>query len=33
VEKRLARGMVESQESEIRLMADLLAERGAKPRS
>jgi uncharacterized protein (DUF305 family) len=31
VEKRLARGMVESQESEIRLMADLLAERGAKP--
>ncbi|MFJ6072810.1 DUF305 domain-containing protein [Streptomyces sp. NPDC093065] len=33
VEKRLARGMVESQESEIRLMADLLAERGAKPRA
>ncbi|MFD5312554.1 DUF305 domain-containing protein [Streptomyces ardesiacus] len=33
VEKRLARGMVESQESEIRLMADLLAERGAKPRT
>ncbi|MEU9592555.1 DUF305 domain-containing protein [Streptomyces sp. NPDC048193] len=32
VEKRLARGMVESQESEIRLMADLLAERGATPR-
>ncbi|MFG2685685.1 DUF305 domain-containing protein [Streptomyces sp. NPDC048405] len=32
VEKRLAQGMVESQESEIRLMADLLAERGAKPR-
>ncbi|GGQ46381.1 DUF305 domain-containing protein [Streptomyces flaveolus] len=31
VEKRLARGMVESQESEIRLMADLLAQRGAKP--
>ncbi|MEU6100848.1 DUF305 domain-containing protein [Streptomyces flaveolus] len=31
VEKRLARGMVESQESEIRLMADLLARRGAKP--
>jgi uncharacterized protein (DUF305 family) len=31
VEKRLARGMVESQESEIRLMADLLAERGSKP--
>ncbi|WP_077796070.1 DUF305 domain-containing protein [Streptomyces sp. JHA26] len=33
VEKRLARGMVESQESEIRLMADLLAERGARPRA
>ncbi|CAM5681043.1 hypothetical protein STENM36S_01070 [Streptomyces tendae] len=33
VEKRLAQGMVESQESEIRLMADLLAERGAKPRT
>ncbi|WP_399884270.1 DUF305 domain-containing protein [Streptomyces sp. BBFR51] len=33
VEKRLARGMVESQESEIRLMADLLDERGAKPRT
>ncbi|MFI7347725.1 DUF305 domain-containing protein [Streptomyces sp. NPDC049936] len=33
VEKRLAGGMVESQESEIRLMADLLAERGAKPRT
>ncbi|MFG3151101.1 DUF305 domain-containing protein [Streptomyces sp. NPDC048219] len=33
VEKRLARGMVESQESEIRLMADLLAERGAAPRA
>ncbi|ANJ07195.1 DUF305 domain-containing protein [Streptomyces sp. BPPL-273] len=33
VEKRLAGGMVESQESEIRLMADLLAERGAKPRA
>ncbi|MFC8567708.1 DUF305 domain-containing protein [Streptomyces sp. NPDC057245] len=33
VEKRLARGMVESQESEIRLMADLLAARGAEPRS
>lgn len=33
VEKRLARGMVESQESEIRLMADLLAARGAKPRA
>ncbi|MEU4143956.1 DUF305 domain-containing protein [Streptomyces parvulus] len=33
VEKRLAGGMVESQQSEIRLMADLLAERGAKPRA
>ncbi|MER7799242.1 DUF305 domain-containing protein [Streptomyces parvulus] len=33
VERRLAGGMVESQESEIRLMADLLAERGAKPRA
>ncbi|MEU6445693.1 DUF305 domain-containing protein [Streptomyces sp. NPDC047065] len=33
VEKRLAGGMVESQESEIRLMADLLTERGAKPRT
>ncbi|MEU0676872.1 DUF305 domain-containing protein [Streptomyces sp. NPDC006172] len=30
VEKRLAQGMVEAQESEIRLMADLLKERGAK---
>ncbi|MFF3844078.1 DUF305 domain-containing protein [Streptomyces sp. NPDC002328] len=29
VEKRLAQGMVEGQESEIRLMADLLKERGA----
>ncbi|MEW2446646.1 DUF305 domain-containing protein [Streptomyces parvulus] len=33
VEKRLAGGMVESQQSEIRLMTDLLAERGAKPRA
>ncbi|AQS69903.1 DUF305 domain-containing protein [Streptomyces pactum] len=33
VEKRLAQGMVESQESEIRLMTDLLKERGAKPRT
>ncbi|CAM5505244.1 Secreted protein OS=Streptomyces glaucescens OX=1907 GN=SGLAU_10195 PE=4 SV=1 [Streptomyces glaucescens] len=32
VEKRLAQGMVEGQESELRLMADLLKERGAKPR-
>ncbi|MEV0317936.1 DUF305 domain-containing protein [Streptomyces sp. NPDC050658] len=31
VELRLANGMVESQESEIRLMADLLKARGAKP--
>ncbi|MDK1343727.1 DUF305 domain-containing protein [Streptomyces sp. 378] len=33
VEKRLARGMVEAQESEISLMADMLKERGAAPRS
>ncbi|MFJ2716075.1 DUF305 domain-containing protein [Streptomyces sp. NPDC087437] len=33
VEKRLARGMVESQRSEMRLMADMLKERGAAPRS
>lgn len=33
VEKRLAQGMVEAQQSEIRLMADLLKARGAKPRS
>ncbi|MFG3548489.1 DUF305 domain-containing protein [Streptomyces sp. NPDC047725] len=32
VEKRLAKGMAQSQESEIRLMTDLLAKRGAKPR-
>ncbi|MEU5099894.1 DUF305 domain-containing protein [Streptomyces sp. NPDC020996] len=32
VEKRLAQGMVEAQESEIALMADMLKERGAKPR-
>ncbi|MBV7694728.1 DUF305 domain-containing protein [Streptomyces sp. TRM70350] len=32
VEKRLARGMVEGQESEIRLMADMLKERGAQAR-
>ncbi|MEV7191499.1 DUF305 domain-containing protein [Streptomyces sp. NPDC093510] len=31
VERRLARGMVESQESEIALMSTLLKERGAKP--
>jgi uncharacterized protein (DUF305 family) len=33
VEKRLARGMVEAQESEIELMAGMLRERGAAPRS
>ncbi|WP_030249602.1 MULTISPECIES: DUF305 domain-containing protein [unclassified Streptomyces] len=33
VEKRLAQGMVEAQESEIDLMADMLKERGAEPRS
>ncbi|MFI6372113.1 DUF305 domain-containing protein [Streptomyces sp. NPDC050546] len=33
VEKRLAQGMVEAQQSEIGLMADLLKERGAAPRS
>ncbi|MFB9462548.1 DUF305 domain-containing protein [Streptomyces cinereospinus] len=32
VEKRLARGMVEGQQSEIGLMADMLAERGARAR-
>ncbi|WNI25100.1 DUF305 domain-containing protein [Streptomyces sp. ITFR-16] len=31
-EKRLARGMAEAQQSELDAMADLLAERGAKPR-
>ncbi|MCW5249186.1 MULTISPECIES: DUF305 domain-containing protein [unclassified Streptomyces] len=31
-EKRLARGMVESQQSEIRLMVDLLIKRGARQR-
>ncbi|MBD0837221.1 MULTISPECIES: DUF305 domain-containing protein [unclassified Streptomyces] len=31
VEKRLAQGMVDGQESEIRLMADMLRARGAKP--
>ncbi|MGW3663796.1 DUF305 domain-containing protein [Streptomyces sp. NPDC005141] len=30
VEKRLAQGMVDAQQSEIRLMADMLEERGAK---
>ncbi|MEV5439488.1 DUF305 domain-containing protein [Streptomyces sp. NPDC052682] len=33
VEKRLAQGMVDAQESEIALMADMLKERGARPRS
>ncbi|MET9388999.1 DUF305 domain-containing protein [Streptomyces sp. NPDC006624] len=33
VEKRLAQGMVEAQQSEIGLMADLLEARGAGPRS
>ncbi|MGN9762164.1 DUF305 domain-containing protein [Streptomyces sp. SD31] len=33
VEKRLAQGMVEGQQSEIDLMTDMLEERGAKPRS
>ncbi|MFG3167140.1 DUF305 domain-containing protein [Streptomyces sp. NPDC048200] len=32
VEKRLAQGMVASQQSELDLMADLLHQRGAKPR-
>lgn len=32
VEKRLARGMVEGQESELRAMAAMLSERGAAPR-
>lgn len=33
VEKRLAQGMVDAQQSEIRLMADMLKERGAEARS
>jgi uncharacterized protein (DUF305 family) len=33
VEKRLAQGMVDAQESEIQLMADMLKERGATPRT
>jgi uncharacterized protein (DUF305 family) len=33
VEKRLARGMVDAQRSEIELMAGMLKERGAQPRS
>ncbi|MFG2866601.1 DUF305 domain-containing protein [Streptomyces sp. NPDC048338] len=32
IERKLAQGMVEAQESELALMADLLAARGAKPR-
>ncbi|MGW0630796.1 DUF305 domain-containing protein [Streptomyces sp. NPDC001984] len=33
VEKKLAQGMVDAQQSEIRLMSDMLKERGAAPRS
>ena len=33
VEKQLAQGMVDAQQSEIDLMKEMLAERGAKPRS
>lgn len=33
VEKRLARTMVNGQQAEIDLMADMLRERGAKPRA
>jgi uncharacterized protein (DUF305 family) len=33
VEKRLAQGMVDAQQSEIELMAGMLKERGARPRS
>jgi hypothetical protein len=33
VEKDIAQGMVNAQESEIDLMTDMLKERGAKPRS
>ena len=33
VEKRLAQGMVDAQQSEIQLMADMLKERGAQARS
>lgn len=33
VEKRLAQGMVDAQQSEISLMADMLKDRGATPRS
>ncbi len=32
VEKRLAQGMVDAQQSEIELMATMLKERGVKPR-
>jgi hypothetical protein len=31
VERRLAQGMVRGQESEMKLITDLLKERGAKP--
>ncbi|MFI5974757.1 DUF305 domain-containing protein [Streptomyces sp. NPDC051452] len=33
VEKRLAKGMVDSQQSELQVMAGMLKERGARPRS
>ncbi|EST23698.1 DUF305 domain-containing protein [Streptomyces roseochromogenus] len=33
VEKRLAQGMVDAQQSELQVMAQILKERGAKPRS
>ncbi|MFE5213057.1 MULTISPECIES: DUF305 domain-containing protein [unclassified Streptomyces] len=33
VEKRLARGMVDAQQSELQVMAGMLEERGARPRS
>ncbi|OLZ69330.1 DUF305 domain-containing protein [Streptomyces sp. IMTB 2501] len=33
VEKRLAQGMVDAQQSELQMMAQMLKERGAKPRS
>jgi uncharacterized protein (DUF305 family) len=32
-EKRLAQGMVDAQQSELQVMAQMLKERGAKPRS
>jgi uncharacterized protein (DUF305 family) len=33
VEKRLAQGMVDAQQGELQVMAQMLKERGAKPRS